>query len=72
MAEGAPAGLSLVEPLLADAALRRHHRTHAVRAHLLEMSGRTAEALEAYGTAARLTTSLPEQRYLNARAALLQ
>jgi predicted RNA polymerase sigma factor len=35
------------------------------------MSGRTAEALAAYRTAARLTTSLPEQRYLNARAALL-
>ena len=35
------------------------------------MAGREAEALEAYRTAARLTTSIPEQRYLNSRAAAL-
>ena len=27
------------EPLLADPAMARHHRTHAVHAHLLEMAG---------------------------------
>lgn len=35
------------------------------------MAGRPAEALESYAAAARLITSVPEQRYLNARAAHL-
>ena len=72
MAHGPQAGLALVEPLLDDETLLRHHRTHAVRAHLLEMSDRAGDALDAYATAARLTTSLPEQRYLHARAARLR
>ena len=59
-------GLALVEPLLDDPAMRRHHRTHAVRAHLLEMAGDPAGAIAGYRQAALLTTSLPEQRYLNA------
>jgi RNA polymerase sigma factor (sigma-70 family) len=68
MAFGPEQGLVLVEPLLSDPAMARHHRTHAVRAHLLEMAGDRGAALEAYGRAARLTASIPEQRYLNARA----
>ena len=48
--------------------MRRHHRTHAVRAHLLEMAGDPEAALPAYREAARLTASQPEQRYLNAQA----
>lgn len=71
MADGPEAGLALVDPLLADPSMRRHHRMHSVRAHLLEMSGRVEEAIEAYGMAARLTSSLPEQRYLNRRLARL-
>ncbi len=67
MADGPAAGLALVEPLLALPTMLRHHRTHAVRAHLLEMAGRRSEASAAFSTAARLTTSVPEQRYLNAR-----
>ncbi|HUQ56513.1 RNA polymerase sigma factor [Lentzea sp.] len=67
MAFGPEDGLVLVAPLLDDPAMRRHHRTHAVRAHLLEMTGDLVGAVDAYGQAARLTTSLPEQRYLNAR-----
>lgn len=55
----------MVEALLDNSAMRRHRRTHAVRAHLLETAGRPAEALAAYREAARLTASLPEQRYLN-------
>ncbi|WP_345435380.1 RNA polymerase sigma factor [Actinoallomurus vinaceus] len=47
------------------------HRPTAVRAHLLEMAGHPAEARTAYAAAARRTTSLPQQRYLNARAARL-
>jgi predicted RNA polymerase sigma factor len=44
-------------------------RLHAVHGHLLELDGRAGEARAAYATAARLATSIPEQRYLNARAA---
>jgi RNA polymerase sigma factor (sigma-70 family) len=68
MVDGPAAGLAMVEPLLGDPRLRRHHRLHAVRAHLLEMDGRDEEARAAYATAARLATSIPEQRYLNAKA----
>lgn len=67
MSDGPAAGLALVEPLLALPTMQRHHRTHAVRAHLLDMAGRRDEASSAFATAARLTTSVPEQRYLNAR-----
>ncbi len=65
---GPEAGLALVEPLLDDPALRRTHRLHAVRAHLLERAGRRDEARAAYELAARLATSVPEQRYLQERA----
>ena len=43
----------------------------AVRAHLLEMAGDSAAAAIQYRVAARRTTSLPEQRYLDGRAAAL-
>ncbi len=68
---GPRAGLAMVEPLRADRALRRHHRLHAVRAHLLERLGENEEARAEYDIAAELTTSTTEQRYLNARAAAL-
>ena len=68
MADGPAAGLAMLEPLLEGRQLRRHHRLHAVHAHLLEMAGKDAEARAAYATAARLATSIPEQRYLNAKA----
>lgn len=69
MAHGPLAGLAVVDPLLDQPGMQRHHRLHAVRAHLLEMAGRHTEAVAEYGLAARLTTSLPEQRYLNGRLA---
>ncbi|MCZ7429376.1 sigma factor [Micromonospora sp. WMMA1949] len=71
MAHGPDVGLALLEPLLADPAMRRHHRLHAVRAHLLELDGDAQAAAEHYRLAARLTGSLPEQRYLNRRLARL-
>jgi predicted RNA polymerase sigma factor len=40
-----------------------------VRGHLLEMAGDAGAAAEAYLAAARLTTSIPERRYLETRAA---
>ncbi|MFC7544878.1 RNA polymerase sigma factor [Plantactinospora sp. GCM10030261] len=67
MAHGAAAGLALLDPLLTDPAMRRYHRLFAVRAHLLERGGEVAAAIEHYQRAARLTASLPEQRYLNRR-----
>ena len=69
MAQGPEGGLDLLTTL--DDELGEHHRLHAVRAHLLELSGDTAAARDSYRTAARLTTSLPERRYLEARAAKL-
>jgi RNA polymerase sigma factor (sigma-70 family) len=67
--DGPAAALAMLEPLLQDRQLRRHHRLHAVHAHLLEMDGRVEEARAAYATAARLAASIPEQRYLNTKAA---
>jgi RNA polymerase sigma factor (sigma-70 family) len=70
MADGPRAGLALLDDV--EAALPRSHRPVAVRAHLLELAGDTAGALEAFDEAARRTTSLPERRYLQARAAALR
>jgi RNA polymerase sigma factor (sigma-70 family) len=64
--EGPRAGLTMLDGV-ADR-LADHHRLHAVRAHLAEEAGDVAAAREGYRTAARLTTSLPEQRYLAGRA----
>jgi RNA polymerase sigma factor (sigma-70 family) len=71
MVRGPRAGLELLAPLEADGRLAGHHRLHAVRAHLLEMAGDHRGALADYRAAARLTTSIPEQRYLQGRAASL-
>jgi predicted RNA polymerase sigma factor len=71
MVDGPRAGLDLVATLEADDRVAGHHRLAAVSAHLLEMAGEHDEARAGYRAAARLTTSLPEQRYLLARAARL-
>jgi RNA polymerase sigma factor (sigma-70 family) len=54
-----------------DERVAAHHRTYAVRAHLLERSGDRGAARAAYLEAARRTTSRPEQRHLETRAARL-
>ncbi|MBB5918123.1 RNA polymerase sigma factor (sigma-70 family) [Nocardia transvalensis] len=69
MARGPRAGLQLVEKV-ADR-LGDDHRVDAVRAHLLEMLGESAAARDAYRAAAGKAKSLPQQRYLNDRAARL-
>jgi RNA polymerase sigma factor (sigma-70 family) len=71
MVEGPQVGLELLKVLEDDDRIAGHHRLHAVRAHLLEMAGDRAAAVSSYRAAARLTTSLPEQRYLEGRAARL-
>jgi predicted RNA polymerase sigma factor len=69
MASGPQAGLDVLAQVEHDERVTRGHRVDAVRAHLLEMAGRHAEAAAAYAHAARRTTSVAEQRYLEARAA---
>jgi RNA polymerase sigma factor (sigma-70 family) len=71
MVHGPRVGLDLLRPLDEDARLAGHHRLEAVRAHLLELAGDHQAARASYQLAARRTTSLPEQRYLQARAARL-
>ncbi|MFD9032074.1 RNA polymerase sigma factor [Streptomyces sp. NPDC059567] len=58
--------LTALEPRLKD-----HHRLAAVRAHLLERTGATEAARDAYEEAARLTLSLPERHYLRTKASRL-
>lgn len=65
MAHAPAAGLAMLEPLLDDPAMKRHHRLYAVRGHLLDLAGDGDGAREQYRIAARLTASRPEQRYLN-------
>ncbi|MDT5184722.1 MAG: hypothetical protein QOI29_2880, partial [Mycobacterium sp.] len=55
MARGARAGLDLLEKLEADEWIARDHRLHAVRAHLLEMTGDRVAARDSYELAARRT-----------------
>jgi RNA polymerase sigma factor (sigma-70 family) len=71
MVRGPQAALDLLRTLDDDENIAEHHRLHAVRAHLLEMAGDHAAARHSYQAAARRTTSLPEQRYLETRAARL-
>ena len=62
-----PTGLTLLDEL--DDRLPGHHRVDAVRAHFHEMAGDVESAVRYYRAAAARTTSVPEQRYLNTRAA---
>ena len=67
MARGPEVGLHALQT--AESRLGEHHRVTAVRAHLLELSGRIDQARVCYALAARATLNLPERRYLQARAA---
>jgi RNA polymerase sigma factor (sigma-70 family) len=68
MVDGPRVGLDLLNELDGDPRLADHHRLLSVRAHLREMAGDTDAAVAGYLSAARRTTSLPEQRHLEARA----
>jgi predicted RNA polymerase sigma factor len=70
MVRGPRAGLDLLREL-ESGVLAGHHRLAAVRAHLLERAGDVREAAVAYREAARLAGSVPEQRFLLAKAAAL-
>jgi RNA polymerase sigma factor (sigma-70 family) len=68
MVEGPRAGLLVLAELERDDRMAGHHRLHAVRAHLHERAGEAEAAQASYRLAARYTTSLPERRYLEAKA----
>ena len=69
MVAGPRTGLKLLDEL--GERVAGGHRRDAVRAHLLELAGETAEAIRFYRAAAAGTASRPEQRYLTRRAARL-
>jgi RNA polymerase sigma factor (sigma-70 family) len=71
MVHGPLAGLAVLGTLAEDDWAARSHRVSAVRAHLLELAGEHQRAREDYLRAARMTASLPEQRYLQIRASRL-
>jgi len=68
MVRGPAAALAELNDIAADPALSGHHRVDAVRAHLLDELGDQDGARECYLRAAQRTRSLPERRYLLARA----
>jgi predicted RNA polymerase sigma factor len=68
MVDGPQAGLELLDRLDDASRAALGHRLDAVRGHLLDLAGDAAAARGAYLAAARGTTSVPEQRYLQARA----
>jgi predicted RNA polymerase sigma factor len=72
MVDGPRAGLVDLDALDGDRRLTSHHRLASVRAHLHEMAGDTQTALAGYEDAARSTTSVPEQRYLQGQAERLR
>jgi RNA polymerase sigma factor (sigma-70 family) len=69
---GPRAGLAVLGTLQEDDRMAHSHRLEAVRAHMLERAGDLTAARESYSRAARMTASLPEQRYLTLRAARLR
>jgi predicted RNA polymerase sigma factor len=71
MVHGPRAGLALLGTLDGDQRMTRNHRLESVRAHLLELAGDLTAARDSYQRAARMSTSVPEQRYLALRAARL-
>jgi RNA polymerase sigma factor (sigma-70 family) len=71
MAKGPTAGLAALAVIENDERLAGYHRVELVRAHMLELAGDRTGAAAAYRAAAKLTTSLAERRYLQARAAAM-
>jgi predicted RNA polymerase sigma factor len=70
---GGPAeGLALLEKLDGDPRIKGHYRLDAVRAHLLERSGKVAASLPYYEAAAEKTASIPERNYLLLKIARLR
>ena len=71
MTLGPDAALTLLDQIADDPRINRSHRYHSVRAHVLEKKGDIQTAVNEYRQAARITTNLPERRYLDSQAARL-
>jgi RNA polymerase sigma factor (sigma-70 family) len=71
MSGGPQAGLTLLDDLSADDRVNDDHRYHAVRGHLLEMTGDARGAASCYERAAERTTNFQQKRYLQGQAARL-
>jgi predicted RNA polymerase sigma factor len=69
MAEGPEAGLSIVDRLLHEPALKAYHLLPSVRGDLLHKLGRYEEARTAFEAAAALAGNRREQELLRRRAA---
>ncbi len=67
MADGANAGLALIDGILERGELGTYHLAHAARADLLRRLGRREDAAGAYDRALALTTQEPERRFLERR-----
>jgi RNA polymerase sigma factor (sigma-70 family) len=72
MAREPAEGLALLERLDRDPRIKDHYRLDAVRAHLLERSGKVMAALPYYEAAAEKTASIPERNYLLLKIARLR
>jgi RNA polymerase sigma-70 factor (ECF subfamily) len=70
-ADGAPAGLDVLAPLLHDPALARYQPLYAAHAELLRRAGARVEAARAYERAAELSANAVERAELERRLASL-
>lgn len=71
MAEGADAGLEMLDRLRLGETLAHYHLYHAARADLLRRAGRAEEAAASYREALRLGQNRIERRFLQRRLAEL-
>lgn len=72
MVDGPDKGLELLSALDQDPRIKEHYRLAAVRAHLLERSGKLESAIKHYAEAAEKTASIPERNYLLLKIARLR
>ncbi|MGH8505331.1 MAG: RNA polymerase sigma factor [Stenotrophobium sp.] len=72
MRDGAEAGLTQIDALLARGELADYRLAHAARADLCRQLGRTAQARASYETALALTRQKAEQRFLRQRLTELE
>ncbi|UST57679.1 RNA polymerase sigma factor [Pseudomonas moraviensis] len=70
--DGALAGLSLIEGILARGELQDYHLAHSARAEFCRQLGRVEEARSAYLRALELTRQEPERRFIRGRIKALE
>lgn len=67
MRDGPPAGLAIIDSIMADGHLSDYHLLHAARGELLRREGQFAPAREAFERALGLAKQEPERRLLRRR-----